>query len=91
MRSKLVPASIFAVLLAWLARLEAEAVECVGDRTYATAVADEGTSITGSLSISVGDPLTNIDGLSALTLVGSGALALALFARPAGEPRSTRA
>ena len=71
MRTKLVLASIFAAVLALLAPLEAEAVECVGDRTYETAVADGCTSITGgNLSIANNDALTNIDGLSALTSVG---------------------
>ena len=37
MRSRLVLAPIFAVMLALVAPLEAEAVECVGDRTYETA------------------------------------------------------
>ena len=67
MHSKLVIASIFAVLLA---PLEAEAIECVGDRTYDTAVADGCTSITGLLYIYNNDALTNIDGLAALTSVG---------------------
>ena len=69
MRSRLVLASIFAAMLALLAPLAAEAVECVGDRTYETAVADGCTSITGDLRIE-GTSLTNVDGLVSLTSVG---------------------
>ena len=68
MRSRLALASIFAAMLALLAPLEAEAVECVGDRTYEEAVADGCTSITGYLSIN--NSPTNIDGLAGLTSVG---------------------
>ena len=76
MRSGLVLASIFAVMLTLLAPLEAEAVECVGDRTYETAVADGCRSITGGLY--VGDTeLTNLDGLLGLTTVG-GSLTIGL-------------
>ena len=70
MHSKLVIASIFDVLLALLAPLEAEAIECVGDRTYDTAVADGCTSIAGFLDIRDNAALTNLDGLAALTSVG---------------------
>ena len=69
MRSTLVLASVFAVMLALLAPLEAEAVECAGDRTYDTAVADGCTSISGDLLIHRKNT-TNLGGLSALTSVG---------------------
>ena len=69
MRSSLALASIFAAMLALLAPLEAEAIECVGDRTYETAVADGCTSITGSLSIQHAT-LADLDGLTRLNRVG---------------------
>ena len=49
--------------------LRAAAIECVGDRTYETAVADGGSSIIGELRMSR-TSLANLDGLSALTSVG---------------------
>ncbi|MDG2010903.1 MAG: hypothetical protein P8K76_14115, partial [Candidatus Binatia bacterium] len=55
-----------ALVLTTFAARDAHAVECVGDRTYETAVADGCTSITGDLRIE-DTLLPHIDGLSALT------------------------
>jgi len=69
MHSRLVFAPIFAAMLALLAPLETEAVECLGDRTYETAVADGCTSISGELRVQ-NTSHSNVDSLSALTAVG---------------------
>jgi hypothetical protein len=68
--AKLVLGTTLVALLVLLFPPRAAAVECVGDRTYETAVADGCTSITGSLNI-VYPSRTNIDGLAGLTSVGS--------------------
>lgn len=66
LQSRVFALSILVALL--LVPMAVSAVECVGDRTYETAVDDGCTSITGNLRIT-GLPLTNVDGLSALTSV----------------------
>jgi hypothetical protein len=67
LQSRVFASSILVALL--LVPMAVSAVECVGDRTYETAVDDGCTSITGNLRIT-GLPLTNVDGLSALSSVG---------------------
>ena len=58
-----------ALVLTTFAARDAHAVECVGDRTYETAVADGCTSISGEIRIQY-TSLSNLDGLSSLTSVG---------------------